>query len=244
METDDILRRFRNERQILASIDHTHIAKLYDGGATEEGLPYFVMGYIEGKNITDYCDGQRLSIAARLKLFQKVCSSKVLLAGSGTDTVDDLGTGSLNLSKTVRRSTRHRVCFDHLPRWTSPCSRRWSHWCGVLPGERWDGRVCQPHRWGDLWSGPDGHEGYNSIAVTGRRLDRRPQLARNPLILRSSDCSQQKSRLFSTKRVLPTQDCPRYPPPAGVCDDAMVQGRHEPPAQDTLSYLATVDVSG
>ena len=48
MDTDFILRRFRHERQILASLDHPNIARLLDGGATEDGLPYYVMEYIEG----------------------------------------------------------------------------------------------------------------------------------------------------------------------------------------------------
>ena len=75
METDDIVRRFRNERQILASIDHPHVAKLFDGGATDDGLPYFVMEYVDGRQIDDYCDAHRLSIADRLTLFRKVCSA-------------------------------------------------------------------------------------------------------------------------------------------------------------------------
>ena len=75
MDTDDIVRRFRNERQILAGIDHAHIAKLYDGGTTEGGRPYFVMELIEGNPIDAYSDTHRLSITERLKLFRKVCSA-------------------------------------------------------------------------------------------------------------------------------------------------------------------------
>ena len=56
LDTEDILRRFRNERQILAQLDHPNIARLIDGGTTEEGLPYFVMEYVEGESILDYCD--------------------------------------------------------------------------------------------------------------------------------------------------------------------------------------------
>ena len=75
MDSDFILRRFRNERQILASLDHPNIARLLDGGRTEDDLPYFVMEYIEGEPITRYCDAQKLSTIDRLNLFLKVCSA-------------------------------------------------------------------------------------------------------------------------------------------------------------------------
>ncbi len=74
-DTDFIVSRFRNERQILASLDHPNIARLLDGGTTEEGVPYFVMELIEGQPITDYCDSRDLPIAERLKLFSAVCSA-------------------------------------------------------------------------------------------------------------------------------------------------------------------------
>ncbi|HEY8376993.1 MAG TPA: serine/threonine-protein kinase, partial [Nannocystis sp.] len=73
MDTDDILVRFRYERQILASLEHPNIARLYDGGATPDGRPYLVMEYIEGVPITRYCDEACLSIDARLRLFADVC---------------------------------------------------------------------------------------------------------------------------------------------------------------------------
>ncbi|MFN2407925.1 MAG: protein kinase, partial [Pyrinomonadaceae bacterium] len=72
MDTDFILRRFRKERQILAALDHPHIAGLLDGGTTEDGLPYFVMEYIEGQPLYRYCDEHQLSIAERLKLFRSI----------------------------------------------------------------------------------------------------------------------------------------------------------------------------
>ena len=67
--------RFRNERQILASLDHPNIAKILDGGTTPDGLPYFVMELIDGLPITDYCDQHKLTIDARLRLFRTVCSA-------------------------------------------------------------------------------------------------------------------------------------------------------------------------
>ena len=75
MDTDFILRRFRNERQILASLDHPNIARLLDGGTTEDGLPYFVMEYIEGQPLNRYCDNRRLSVRERLRLFQQICTA-------------------------------------------------------------------------------------------------------------------------------------------------------------------------
>jgi serine/threonine protein kinase len=75
MDTDSVLRHFRNERQILASFDHPNIARLLDGGATENGLPYFVMEYVEGLPINAYCDAHALSIVERLKLFREVCAA-------------------------------------------------------------------------------------------------------------------------------------------------------------------------
>jgi non-specific serine/threonine protein kinase/serine/threonine-protein kinase len=75
MDSDFILARFLSERQILASFHHPNIARLLDGGTTEEGLPYFVMEYIEGLAIDAYCDEYKLSIIERLKLFREVCSA-------------------------------------------------------------------------------------------------------------------------------------------------------------------------
>ena len=75
MESEDALRRLRTERQILASLDHPHIAELFDGGTTEDQLPYFVMEYVEGVPIDAYCDLNQLSIDERLILFRKVCDA-------------------------------------------------------------------------------------------------------------------------------------------------------------------------
>lgn len=75
MDTDFIVRRFRHERQILASFEHPFIARLLDGGTTADGVPYFVMEYIEGATFYNYCDAKKLGLRERLKLFQKVCSA-------------------------------------------------------------------------------------------------------------------------------------------------------------------------
>lgn len=74
-DTDSVLRHFRNERQILAGFDHPNIARLFDGGTSESGLPYFVMEYIEGLPIDEYCNAHALSVVERLKLFREVCAA-------------------------------------------------------------------------------------------------------------------------------------------------------------------------
>ncbi len=73
MDTDEVLRRFRRERQTLANLEHPHIARLIDGGTTADGRPYLVMEFVEGQPIDQYCRAQRLTIAQRLVLFRKVC---------------------------------------------------------------------------------------------------------------------------------------------------------------------------
>ncbi|MGD8867565.1 MAG: protein kinase [Gemmatimonadales bacterium] len=75
MEARQVVARFEAERQALAVMDHPNIARVYDGGATDRGLPYFVMELVEGVPITDYCDEQRLSVQERLELFMAVCQA-------------------------------------------------------------------------------------------------------------------------------------------------------------------------
>lgn len=75
MDMDFVRDRFLRERQILASLDHPHIARLFDGGATQDGLPYFVMEFVAGDPITTYCRRHQLSVNKKLKLFLKICSA-------------------------------------------------------------------------------------------------------------------------------------------------------------------------
>ena len=70
---DEILRRFRIERQALAALDHPSIVRLLDGGSTEEGLPYLIMEHVDGVRIDEYCDAHKLPITERLQLFRAVC---------------------------------------------------------------------------------------------------------------------------------------------------------------------------
>jgi serine/threonine protein kinase/tetratricopeptide (TPR) repeat protein len=70
-----LLQRFRRERQLLARLEHPHIARLLDGGLTAEGQPYFVMEYVEGQPIDRYCDDRQLPVGARIELFLTVCQA-------------------------------------------------------------------------------------------------------------------------------------------------------------------------
>jgi len=73
MDTKAVVARFESERQALALMDHPNIARVFDAGSTAEGRPYFVMEYVPGLPITEYCDKHRLTIKERLELFMQVC---------------------------------------------------------------------------------------------------------------------------------------------------------------------------
>jgi serine/threonine protein kinase len=75
LDTEHVFARFRQERQILAGLEHENIARLIDGGTTDEGHPYFVMELVEGKPVDEYCDAHKLGTGARLDLFRSVCSA-------------------------------------------------------------------------------------------------------------------------------------------------------------------------
>ncbi len=108
----EIVRRFRQERQILASLDHEGIARLLDGGVTADGRPYLVMEHVQGLPIDRYCDERRLTITARLDLFRAVCAavqfahqnlvvhrdlkpSNVLISATGVPKLLDFGIAKL-----------------------------------------------------------------------------------------------------------------------------------------------------
>ncbi|GMV04436.1 MAG: hypothetical protein AMXMBFR53_07160 [Gemmatimonadota bacterium] len=112
MQTDEILRRFRLERRILAALAHPNIARLLDGGATPDGRPYFVMEFVEGVPLDRYCTERRLALADRIRLFVAVCDAvqhahrnlvvhrdlkptNILVTADGTPKLLDFGIGKL-----------------------------------------------------------------------------------------------------------------------------------------------------
>ena len=112
MDTDAIAARFRHERQILASLTHPNIARLLDGGTTSDGLPYFAMEYVDGRQLVDYCESRGLDTSARLAIFRQVCAAvqyahqnliihrdlkpaNVLVAMDGTPKLLDFGIAKL-----------------------------------------------------------------------------------------------------------------------------------------------------
>jgi serine/threonine protein kinase/tetratricopeptide (TPR) repeat protein len=112
LANEELLRRFRNERQALAALDHPNIVRLLDGGTTEDAIPYFVMDYVEGTPIDAYSDAHRLSTDERLHLFLPVCSAvsyahkglvihrdlkpgNILVASDGTPKLLDFGIAKL-----------------------------------------------------------------------------------------------------------------------------------------------------
>jgi non-specific serine/threonine protein kinase/serine/threonine-protein kinase len=128
MDTDFVLRRFRQERQVLAVLDHPNIARLLDGGATADGRPYLVMEYIEGLPIDRYCDEQKLPVRDRLKLFQAVCAavgyshqrliihrdikpSNILVTDDGTPKLLDFGIAKL-LDETLASASYQRTATN------------------------------------------------------------------------------------------------------------------------------------
>ena len=134
--SESIVSRFRNERQILASLEHPHIAGLLDGGTTAQGAPYFAMEYVEGQTISDYCESSQLDTTVRLHLFRKLCGAvqyahqnliihrdikpaNVLVTSEGTPKLLDFG---------------HRQVAEPRPRLARPGAdhgRRASHDSGV-----------------------------------------------------------------------------------------------------------------
>lgn len=75
MDSEAVLQRFFNERRILASLDHPYIARLLDGGTTEDGVPYYVMELVDGIPLTDYVEENEVSVDERLILFTKIASA-------------------------------------------------------------------------------------------------------------------------------------------------------------------------
>jgi eukaryotic-like serine/threonine-protein kinase len=139
MKAKILLRRFHTERQILADLQHPNIARLLDGGTTDDGLPYLVMEYVKGQPIDQYADEHKLSTTARLELFRAVCSalsyahqhlvihrdvkpSNILVIADGTPKLLDFGIAKL-LDPTRLEGSPHATATNVLamtPEYASP----------------------------------------------------------------------------------------------------------------------------
>lgn len=135
MDSDAVLRRFINERQILASLEHPNIAHLIDGGTTTDGTPFFVMEYVEGETVTDYATRENLDLEARLKLFRRICAavafahrnlvihrdlkpSNILVTTDGTPKLLDFGIAKLLKTEGGGETATQNFVFT--PEYASP----------------------------------------------------------------------------------------------------------------------------
>ncbi|MGB8986973.1 MAG: serine/threonine-protein kinase, partial [Candidatus Sulfotelmatobacter sp.] len=139
LDTESGYERFRKERQILAGFEHENIARLLDGGTTDEGYPYFVMELVEGQPIDEYCDQGRLGVEARINLFQSVCSavqyahqrlvvhrdikpSNILVTAEGVPKLLDFGIATILSAETYSPGAEPTVTVQRMltPQFASP----------------------------------------------------------------------------------------------------------------------------
>ena len=135
MDTDAVLRRFQLERRILSRLEHPNIAGLIDGGTTDEGLPYFVLEYIDGVPVTRFCTDRQLDTRRRLELFRRICSaasyahqnlvvhrdlkpSNILVTADGTPKLLDFGIAKLLGSEETEATATQARMFT--PEYASP----------------------------------------------------------------------------------------------------------------------------
>jgi serine/threonine protein kinase/tetratricopeptide (TPR) repeat protein len=137
-DSGSVLTRFKDERQILASLEHPNIARLLDGGTTAEGSPYLVMELINGQPIASYCDGRNLSVADRLAVFLQVCAAvqyahqrliihrdikpgNILVTSDGTPKLLDFGIAKvLGSDLESQRDDTHTAFRALTPEYASP----------------------------------------------------------------------------------------------------------------------------
>jgi non-specific serine/threonine protein kinase/serine/threonine-protein kinase len=130
LDRDSLLERFKAERQILANLDHPNLAKLLDGGITEEGIPYFVMELISGEPIDAYCQAHSLDLDERLRLFRTVCQvvhyahqrgvvhrdlkpANILVTREGVVKLVDFGIAKLLAAPGVTATAQRRMTLDY-----------------------------------------------------------------------------------------------------------------------------------
>ena len=137
LDTDALIQRFTTERRILARLAHPHIARLLDGGSTQDGRPYLVMEKVEGAPIDQYCDTRRLSVSERLALFQSICRavhfahqnlvihrdlkpSNILISDDGLPKLLDFGIAKLLVEDDARISVTDPRSQPMTPQYASP----------------------------------------------------------------------------------------------------------------------------
>ncbi|MGH7469092.1 MAG: serine/threonine-protein kinase [Longimicrobiales bacterium] len=134
----ELTRRFQEERRILARLEHPNIARLLDGGTTEQGDPWFCMEYIEGQSLTEHCEAHALSLQQRLALFADVCAAvhhahkslivhrdlkpnNILIAANGTVKLLDFGIAKLIAEDAGNETALTKVGVRAMtPRYASP----------------------------------------------------------------------------------------------------------------------------
>ena len=137
MDTKEVLKRFRYERQILANLEHPYIARLFDGGSTEDGVPFFVMEYVEGQPLDVYCREKSLDIDARCGLFVRILEAvayahrnlvvhrdlkpaNILVTADGTPKLLDFGVAKLLSGDSEGNRTITTVFRPITPGYASP----------------------------------------------------------------------------------------------------------------------------
>ena len=138
MDTEDMLDRFRHERQILANLEHPYIARLLDGGTAPDGRPFLVMEYLQGEPLDGYCRNQGLNLRARCRLFLKICEAvsfahrnlvvhrdlkpgNILVGADGAPKLLDFGVAKLLDAKTGSGQTATAVALRPMtPDYASP----------------------------------------------------------------------------------------------------------------------------
>ena len=137
LASPDLVARFHRERQVLAGLQHPHIARLLDGGTTTDGRPYLVLEYVEGEPLTDWCDKRRATVTARIDLFIRVASAvqhahrnlivhrdlkpaNILVNAEGDPRLLDFGIAKILVSGSPARDQTHSPDRAMTPRYASP----------------------------------------------------------------------------------------------------------------------------